>query len=166
MRQYLPYNILLIIAVAVSALMVFYNLALRETFAITVRYALPAIAAVSEEQQVLSVDEARKYTEEEPAQEEAQWQDDAEDSQKLYSVQFPLDINEATVEQLLFIPQVGNVMAQRIVQYRDVLGGYTDLEQLRGIKGVGDKTFAKISGYLYVAEENLTQGTEESGDTN
>jgi competence protein ComEA len=54
---------------------------------------------------------------------------------------------------LELIPGVGNVTAQRIIQYRDHLGGYTSLEQLMEISGIGEGTYAELEPYLVVGEE-------------
>ncbi|MCL2033565.1 MAG: helix-hairpin-helix domain-containing protein [Oscillospiraceae bacterium] len=144
MKPFLPYNILLAVAVATTGFMVFYNLAFRTSFPVYISYAMPAAPNPAE-----------------PVQPDAPaaLEDDDPDfyysgDDVLESVTFPLDINLATQAELMFIPQVGNVMSQRIVQYRDVLGGYTSLEQLREIQGVGDATFERISAYLFVADEN------------
>lgn len=146
MKQYLPYNVLLVIAVALTGLMALYNLALRETFAVTVAYTMPAAPAA----QTSTAMEALTALEPEESQ-AGFFENSAEDEPALSSVTFPLDINRATEAQLQFIPQIGNVTAQRIVQYRDVIGGYTSLEQLKEIKSIGDATFEKISAYLIIA---------------
>lgn len=162
MRQHLPYNILLISAVALTGLMVFYNLALRDTFAVTVAYKMPGIP---QPKPVLPISETASPDEEDAGEDDWQYYDSKafDEEQRLTSVTFPLDINRATEDELRFIPQVGNVMAQRIVQYRDVIGAYTSLDQLKEIKGVGDASFIKISAYLIIAdeEENFSGGTEE-----
>ena len=63
---------------------------------------------------------------------------------------FPLDLNRATREELMFIPGIGEVLSGRIVQYRDHLGGYTDVSQLTGIYGISQNTLERIGGYLTV----------------
>ncbi len=68
-------------------------------------------------------------------------------------VAFPLELNAATYDELLHIPSVGNTMAQRIIQYREHLGGYTSLNQLLEISGVGEQTFYLITAYLYLENE-------------
>ena len=70
-----------------------------------------------------------------------------------WQFQFPLNINTATQEELAYIPRVGEVMSSRIVQYRDVLGGFTSLEQLMEIKGIGEATYLHLSGYLTLEKE-------------
>jgi len=144
MKNYLPYNILLVLAVAACGLAVYYNLVLREDFAVIIRYSLPSPGVVEQEQ---SGDPGPLYGED-IRQEPAYVFDDYEESVVL--VTFPLELNTATLEELIYIPQVGEVTAQRILQYRDVLDGYTDLEQLREISGIGDKTYETISAYLYI----------------
>lgn len=56
----------------------------------------------------------------------------------------PVDLNSATVEQLDALPGVGPVLARRIVAWRDEHGGFTSVEQLREVQGVGDKKAADI----------------------
>ena len=48
------------------------------------------------------------------------------------------------------IENVGESRANAIIEYRDYLGGYTSVEQLKDIKGIGDATFAKIEPYVTV----------------
>lgn len=61
---------------------------------------------------------------------------------------FPLNINTATKEQLMEIPGIGEAFAVRIIEYREEIGGYTALEQLLNVKGIGEKRFANWSAYL------------------
>ena len=142
MKPYLPYNIVLAVAIATTGFMVLYNLALREPFPVYISYAMPAAPLPA---QPLPADTQPAPEDDEP--------DFYDGNDVLESVTFPLDLNLATQAELMFIPQVGNVMSQRIVQYRDVLGGYTSLAQLREIQGVGDTVFERISAYLFVAGE-------------
>lgn len=144
MKPYIPFHILLALTLTVTGILVFYNFSFRESYATTLRYDYPVV-----EQSKPDPEEVQIQPEPEP---EPVVQPE-EEILVLSKVQFPLDINTATVEQLKFIPKVGDVLAQRIVQYRVYLGGaYTDLEQLRDIKNVGDKTYINLATYLYIAE--------------
>lgn len=155
MKQLLPYNVLLIIAVALTGAVVLYNLALREPFAVTVAYAFPAAPKAAGTPEQNSVAEATGNNNNNGVDYESPEYDE---NTAITGVTFPLDLNTATEEELRFIPQVGDVMSQRIVQYRDVLGRYESLDQLKDIKGVGDATFKTISAYLIInideADEN------------
>ena len=65
-------------------------------------------------------------------------------------IQYPLDINTATVEELMTIDGIGEKKAELIVMYREEIGAYTSLEQLKNIKGIDDATVKALSGYLKV----------------
>lgn len=60
----------------------------------------------------------------------------------------PLPLNRATVEDLSRLPGIGPRMAERIIFLRDVRGGFTSLEQLKEVKGIKEKTFAKIKDHF------------------
>lgn len=66
------------------------------------------------------------------------------------SVSYPLDLNTCTAEELMTINGIGEVKANNIIEYRDYLGGYTSVDQIKNIKGIGDKVYEKISPYLTV----------------
>ncbi|WP_410671823.1 helix-hairpin-helix domain-containing protein [Amycolatopsis sp. cmx-4-68] len=55
-----------------------------------------------------------------------------------------VDLNAATPEQLDTLPGVGEVMAKRIVQWRTEHGGFTKVEQLRDVDGIGESKFEKM----------------------
>ncbi|WP_271273385.1 ComEA family DNA-binding protein [Aliamphritea hakodatensis] len=55
-----------------------------------------------------------------------------------------LDINTASAVQFAeHLNGVGAKKATAIVAYREQLGGFTDLEQLKDVKGIGEGIFAK-----------------------
>jgi len=56
----------------------------------------------------------------------------------------PVSLNSATAEQLDALPGVGPVLAQRILQYRAEHGGFTSVDQLRDVPGLGDRKFADL----------------------
>lgn len=66
------------------------------------------------------------------------------------AVSYPLNINTCSIQELMTISGLGEVKASAIVEYRQYLGGYTSVEQIKNIKGIGDKLFAKIAPYLTV----------------
>lgn len=59
-----------------------------------------------------------------------------------------LNLNTATKEELMMISGIGEVTATRIVEYRNDIGGFTSLEQLLDIEGIGEKKLAAWSRYL------------------
>ena len=61
-----------------------------------------------------------------------------------------IDLNSADKDYLLSVPGVGEKLAARILEYRDKQSGFGSLEELRGIKGVTEKRYEKLKGYLTV----------------
>ncbi|MGW0480846.1 helix-hairpin-helix domain-containing protein [Nonomuraea sp. NPDC003214] len=55
-----------------------------------------------------------------------------------------LDLNSATQDQLEQLPGVGEVLAARIAEYRTAHGGFTSIDQLRNVNGIGPRTFEEI----------------------
>ncbi|WP_369208379.1 helix-hairpin-helix domain-containing protein [Streptomyces sp. PU-14G] len=56
----------------------------------------------------------------------------------------PISLSAATPEQLETLPGVGPVLAQHIVDYRTEHGGFTSVDQLKEVNGIGEKRFADI----------------------
>ena len=59
-----------------------------------------------------------------------------------------ININTATAEELTALPGIGPVKAQSIVEYREQIGGFTSVDQLTGVKGIGVKTRDKIKDLI------------------
>ena len=63
-----------------------------------------------------------------------------------------VNINTATIEELVALPGVGPTLAGRIVEYREKAGQFNSVEELLNVKGIGEKNFEKIADYLTVGE--------------
>ena len=61
---------------------------------------------------------------------------------------FPININTATKEELMYIRGIGDTYASRIIDYRDEIGGFSSLEQLLEVKGIGEKRLDTWREYL------------------
>ena len=59
-------------------------------------------------------------------------------------------MNNATETDLKSIPGVGPSKAREINNYIEQNGGFMNIEDLRKIKGFGEKTFEKIKEHLVV----------------
>jgi competence protein ComEA len=62
----------------------------------------------------------------------------------------PVDLNTATLEQLDTLPGIGPVTAQAILDWRTDNGGFTSVDELLEVSGIGDATLADIEAYVYV----------------
>ncbi|MFA5867503.1 MAG: helix-hairpin-helix domain-containing protein [Actinomycetota bacterium] len=61
-----------------------------------------------------------------------------------------ININTANAAALDTIPGIGPTLAGRIIDHRQKRNGFTDINQLGEVEGIGPKTFAKIKPYIYV----------------
>ncbi|MCK9195895.1 MAG: helix-hairpin-helix domain-containing protein [Syntrophales bacterium] len=67
------------------------------------------------------------------------------------ALNMPIDINQATFEDLLLIPGIGESTARQILDLRQSSGGrISDLESLMDIKGIKEKRFEQLKGYFYI----------------
>lgn len=56
----------------------------------------------------------------------------------------PLSLGTATAEQLETLPGVGPVLAAAIIAYRTENGGFRSVDQLRDVRGIGDRRFEDL----------------------
>jgi competence protein ComEA len=68
-----------------------------------------------------------------------------------------ININTATVEQLQMLKGVGAKTAMAIIEYRDNIGQFTDVEQLAKVKGIGEKKLAIISQDVTIEHKEVAQ---------
>lgn len=57
---------------------------------------------------------------------------------------FPIDINTADRYQLTLLPGIGEVLADRILAYRDAHGSFPCVEELLNVEGIGTKKLEEI----------------------
>ena len=65
-------------------------------------------------------------------------------------VTFPVNINSATTRELEALPGIGEVIAQRIVDYRNTHGSFRSVDDLINVKGIGEKKLADLKPYATV----------------
>lgn len=63
-------------------------------------------------------------------------------------IKVQMSINEAAMSELMNLPGIGPSIAQRIVEYREMNGEFKKLEDVKKVKGIGDKLFQKILPYI------------------
>ena len=55
-----------------------------------------------------------------------------------------IDLNRATEQDFNALPGIGPKLAERIMAYRQSVGGFHSLDELRSVKGIGKKKFEQI----------------------
>jgi len=61
-----------------------------------------------------------------------------------------VNINEATKEELIDIPYIGEYTARQIMEYRKKRGPFTDIKQVMEIRGIREANFKIFSRYLKI----------------
>jgi competence protein ComEA len=62
---------------------------------------------------------------------------------------FPIELNTATKEELVKINGIGDVMAEKIIEYAQSTG-FTCVDDLVNVNGIGEKKLENIRPYVYV----------------
>jgi competence ComEA-like helix-hairpin-helix protein len=57
-------------------------------------------------------------------------------------------INDAPAKQLVALPGIGPVIAQRIIEYRTNNGPFASIREIDRVKGIGPATLRKLEGLL------------------
>lgn len=65
-------------------------------------------------------------------------------------LQWPLELNSATKEQLDSVPGIGPFLATQIVEYRNKNGNFQSFEELVKVNGIGPSRLEKLRAYLAV----------------
>lgn len=63
-----------------------------------------------------------------------------------------INLNTATLEELMKIPGIGEKKANEILDFRIKNGSFENPEELMKINGIKENTFNKIKQYIYVSE--------------
>lgn len=62
-----------------------------------------------------------------------------------------VNLNTATKEELMLLPGIGKTTADAILAYRKEKGNFKTVDDLKNVKGIGDKKLAALKPYLTVS---------------
>jgi competence protein ComEA len=72
------------------------------------------------------------------------------EANKLLVFFIPLDLNRASAEDLCLIPGIGESLAQEIVAYRERRRGFRTIEELKQVKGIGEKKWKTFNTFFTI----------------
>ena len=62
-----------------------------------------------------------------------------------------VDLNTASLEELITLSGVGKKKAAAIIEYRAKHGKFKSIDELTNVEGLGDKTLKKLKDYIKVS---------------
>jgi competence ComEA-like helix-hairpin-helix protein len=74
--------------------------------------------------------------------------DDKRDKSSLTNIR--VNINTALAGDLTGLPGIGAVIAERIIEYREIHGPYRKIEEIMNVKGIGDRKFESIKENIFI----------------
>jgi comEA protein len=103
------------------------------------------------EKDKLSIEQERKKTEIERFSDSLiAGKDSSAENKTLLKPGTKININSAYAADLQLLPGIGEVIAERIIEYREQKGVFKRADDIKKIKGIGDKKFEKIKDYITV----------------
>lgn len=75
---------------------------------------------------------------------------------KLMIVSIPIDLKTATQEELSAVPGLGSKVVLDIIKYRHENGGFSAIEELKDVKGIGKVRYESIKRMLTVVNATDT----------
>lgn len=66
-----------------------------------------------------------------------------------------IDINQADTTTFIALPGIGSKLASRIINFRDKLGGFHSVDQVKETYGLPDSTFQKLKPYFKLSAKGI-----------
>lgn len=115
------------------------------------------VAVLSENADLLTVNQSAKLTDEMVVYIPYEGEIDDETAVKTFSTAAKenvaagqVNINTASIVELTTLNGIGEKKAQAILTYREEQGLFTTLEEIKNIPGIGDKTFENLKPYITI----------------
>ena len=61
-----------------------------------------------------------------------------------------VNINTADIEELATLKGIGSALAQRIIDYREQNGAFKSIDEIKNVRGIGDKKFAAFKDKITI----------------
>jgi competence protein ComEA len=72
------------------------------------------------------------------------------EAHKLLVFNIPLDLNRVSAEDLCLLPDIGESLAREIIAYRERRKGFRSVEELKNVKGIGEKKYQSLKIFFVV----------------
>lgn len=72
------------------------------------------------------------------------------------SSSFKIELNRCDSSELTKLAGIGPVYAYRIIKYRNLLGGFYNINQLQEVYGLNEETFLKIKNHITANKQLIT----------
>lgn len=77
-------------------------------------------------------------------------EEETEPSEETIAISFPISINQAETEEFMALPGIGEVLARRIIAYREENGTFSSVEELLNVEGIGKKRLEEMIDLITV----------------
>jgi competence protein ComEA len=64
------------------------------------------------------------------------------------TVQYKVDINKADWPEFVALPDIGELLAKRIIEYREQSGPFESVDQLQRVRGIGPRILERLRPFL------------------
>ena len=136
-KKFIPEKILIIIALALFAGIIFYN-----AFYIP-SPTIPTVIYLDKGPDESSQNANKSVDENENPQ-------NSNNSDNAVSISEKININTADVSKLDELPGVGEAIAKKIIEYREYNGNFSSIEEIKNVSGIGESKFEKMKDYICV----------------
>jgi competence protein ComEA len=82
------------------------------------------------------------------------------------TIDYPININTATSEQLQKLPGIGPTRAEAILQYRAQNGDFTNIDEIQNVDGIGSSTFDQIKSLISIGDTGSIFNAGDASGTN
>ncbi len=73
-----------------------------------------------------------------------------QDRAKARGLEHPVNINAASINELMQLPHIGEKLATAVIEYRKTYGGFKTISELTHVPGIGNKIFGDIEDLITV----------------
>lgn len=138
-KKFTPEKILIIIALALFAGVIFYN-----AFYIP-SPTIPTVIYLDKDPDESSQNSTKSIDENENSQ-----NSNTSTSNNSASISGKININTANASKLEELPGVGEAIAKKIIEYREYNGNFSSIEEIKNVSGIGESKFEKMKDFICV----------------